>query len=420
MFANLLNKILGNKILATKIFSTKSNEPQKKPQNQQDAKIHTQDSIKSSTKSNADFDKPALDMRGDFSVATSHTHSLRAQVFFGIAFCVSLGLMAYLYYAFLNALCVAALLCVASYFIKQWFMRFVKSNALASLFSVFVLLLLLIVPLFFVIHRGALSLLNIDWLAAQTLYQSANDNIAYILSHLPFDINLGLPNSENLLAKFSLSSIASNATNIASYIIKESINFLIDICFIMVFLFVFFYYGGRIYKYLERILPFGRGQVALVAGEINGVLRVVFFSTILNVCLQGVAFGVCAWAFGLDGVLLGVLYGICSLIPIIGGILVWLPTALVLYAQGQAYHAVFLALYSLVFIAFIIDSVVKPFLIRVVNKRLLDKPLEVNEFIIFFAIFAGLGAFGFWGIIFGPAISVFFIALLRIYEKDFV
>lgn len=405
MFAKILNKILATKLL-------KPN----KPQNQQDA--HTK--IDTSTKINVDFAKSTLDMKEDSSTEASHTHSFRAQVFFGIAFCASLGLMTYLYYAFLNALCVAALLCVASYFIKQWFLKLCKNNALASLFSVFVLLLLLIVPLFFVIHRGALSLLNIDWLAAQTLYQSANDKILYALSHLPINIDLGLPTQENLLSKFSLASIASNATNIASYIIKESINFLIDICFIMVFLFVFFYYGGRIYKYLERILPFGRGQVALVAGEINGVLRVVFFSTILNVCLQGVAFGACAYFFGLDGVLLGVLYGICSLIPIVGGILVWLPSALVLYAQGQAYHAVFLALYSVIFIAFIIDSVVKPFLIRVVNKRLLDKPLEVNEFIIFFAIFAGLGAFGFWGIIFGPAISVFFIALLRIYEKDFV
>ena len=174
------------------------------------------------------------------------------------------------------------------------------------------------------------------------------------------------------------------------------------------------------YRYLERILPFGKGQVAIVAGEINGVLRVVFFSTIISVCLQGLAFGVCAFCFGLDGVLLGVLYGICSLIPIIGGVLVWLPTALVLYSQGNLFASVFLALYSIIFIAFIIDSVIKPFLIRLVNKRLLDKPVEVNEFIIFFAIFAGLGAFGFWGIIFGPAISVLFIALLRIYEKDFV
>ena len=346
------------------------------------------------------------------------THSLRAEIFFAIAFCVSLGLMAWLYYAFLNALCIAALLCVASYFIKQWFMRFITSNAICSLLSVFVLLLLIIVPLFFVIHRGALSLLNIDWLATQNLYLQANAKIMQILSLLPFDVGLALP--ENLLGNFSLSAIAENATKIGSYVLKGSVNFIIDICFIAVFLFVFFYYGGRAYKYLERILPFGKGQVAIVAGEINGVLRVVFFSTIISVCLQGLAFGICAFAFGLDGVLLGVLYGICSLIPIIGGILVWLPIALMLYSQGNIFEAVFLALYSVIFIAFIIDSVIKPFLIRLVNKRLLDKPVEVNEFIIFFAIFAGLGAFGFWGIIFGPSISVLFIALLRIYEKDFV
>ncbi|WP_258399938.1 AI-2E family transporter [Helicobacter fennelliae] len=54
-----------------------------------------------------------------------------------------------------------------------------------------------------------------------------------------------------------------------------------------------------------------------------------------------------------------------------------------------------------------------------VNRKLLTKPLQINEFIIFFAIFAGLGAFGFWGIVIGPAITAFFIVMLRIYERDF-
>lgn len=413
----ILNKILEK--ISSKIHNKPKPKSQKLPNTQEAQKSqNTQDLTQSTPKDNAPSqatqNQPTKSAQ---NLAKNPYHSFRAQVFFGLAFCVSLALMAWLYYAFLNALCIAALLCIASYFIKQWFSTFIKSNALSSLLSVCVLLLLIIVPLFFIIHLGALSLLSVDWLQAQSLYSQAEYKITQILSLIPIKANL--PLEENLLSKFSLSSIVANATKIASYVLMSSVSFVIDICFIAVFLFVFFYYGGRIYKYMERILPFKSEQIALVAGEINGVLRVVFFSTILNVCLQGVAFGVCAWAFGLDGVLLGLLYGICSLIPIIGGVLVWLPTCAVLFAQGNLFAAVFLAVYSVVFIAFIIDSVVKPFLIRIVNKKLLDKPLEVSEFVIFFAIFAGLGAFGFWGIIFGPAISVFFIALLRIYERDF-
>ena len=410
----ILNKILEK--ISSKIQDKPKPKSQKLPNTQEAQKSQdlTQSTPKDNAPNQATQNQPTKSAQ---NLAKNPYHSFRAQVFFGLAFCVSLALMAWLYYAFLNALCIAALLCIASYFIKQWFSTFIKSNALSSLLSVCVLLLLIIVPLFFIIHLGALSLLSVDWLQAQSLYSQAEYKITQILSLIPIKANL--PLEENLLSKFSLSSIVANATKIASYVLMSSVSFVIDICFIAVFLFVFFYYGGRIYKYMERILPFKSEQIALVAGEINGVLRVVFFSTILNVCLQGVAFGVCAWVFGLDGVLLGLLYGICSLIPIIGGVLVWLPTSAVLFAQGNLFAAVFLAVYSVVFIAFIIDSVVKPFLIRIVNKKLLDKPLEVSEFVIFFAIFAGLGAFGFWGIIFGPAISVFFIALLRIYERDF-
>ncbi|SQC36274.1 acid membrane antigen A [Helicobacter fennelliae] len=95
------------------------------------------------------------------------------------------------------------------------------------------------------------------------------------------------------------------------------------------------------------------------------------------------------------------------MIPVVGGVLVWLPCAFFLYTQSHIIGAIFLALYSLIFIGFFIDNIIKPFLIGIVNRKLLTKPLQINEFIIFFAIFAGLGAFGFWGIVIGPAITAF-------------
>ena len=140
--------------------------------------------------------------------------------------------------------------------------------------------------------------------------------------------------------------------------------FVVDACFIVLFLSVFFYYGGAWYGYVRKLLPVRDEQIDLIAADVSGVLRVVFFSTILNVCLQGFAFGVLASAFGLDGVLLGVLYGLCSLIPIVGGALVWLPVGLVLYAQGEIMQAVVLVVYSVIFIGFVIDNIIKPFLIR--------------------------------------------------------
>ena len=40
----------------------------------------------------------------------------------------------------------------------------------------------------------------------------------------------------------------------------------------------------------------------------------------------------------------------------------------------------------------------------------------INELLVFFSILAGLTAFGFWGMVLGPAITAFFMALLKLYE----
>ena len=41
--------------------------------------------------------------------------------------------------------------------------------------------------------------------------------------------------------------------------------------------------------------------------------------------------------------------------------------------------------------------------------------IEINEIVIFFSILAGMSTYGFWGMILGPAITSFLIAITKIY-----
>lgn len=322
--------------------------------------------------------------------------------------------MAYLYKAFLYDIILAGLLCISTYWLKDLVKIYVKSNIASAIISVILLLLLLIIPLYFIIYRGTNAILNLDWKHLELLFTNLKVLLLDLSAKIPF------LEMDSMISQISVSQIVSQIANIGTFIGKNSISIAIDGFFVVLFLFVFFVYGEQFYKSFKRILPFKEEQVKLIALDVSGVLRIVFFSTLLNVVLQGFAFGVAAAYFGMDGVLLGVIYGLCSMIPIIGGIIVWLPVSAVLYASGDLFGAIFIAVYSLVFIAFVIDSLVKPFLIGIVNRKILQKPLKINEFIIFFAIFAGLGSFGFWGIVIGPAITALFIVLLRIYERDFL
>ena len=152
--------------------------------------------------------------------------------------------------------------------------------------------------------------------------------------------------------------------------------------------------------------------------EVTNTIKVVFYTSILNIVLQGFAFGAMIVFFGYDGVFCGMLYGLASIVPIVGGALVWLPLAGYEFYLGHTQNAIIIALYALIVCAVVIDNVIKPILIGIINKKILKTSVKINELLIFFAILAGLTSLGFWGIIIGPAITAFFISLLRIYRKQ--
>lgn len=341
---------------------------------------------------------------------------MQSKIFFSLFFIGTICAMLILYQAYLFNMFIAFLLCIATFWLKKWLHGIVKSEFLSSIIALFLLVGLLFVPVIFLCYRAFLSVKTLDWATLQTMFDSLKLSLEKLTSHLPI-IEEYLP---SMLNEISLGKLSGILLKVSSVVGENGLKFMIDSLVVVVFLFVIFCFGECLYTYIKRILPFQEKQIDEVAMEVSGTLRIVFLSTFFNVVLQGAAFGIIAYYFGFDGVLLGILYGICSMIPIIGGIIVWLPICAILAYQDNVRGAIILAIYSAVFIGFVIDNIVKPWIIGIVNKRVLRTPLKINEFIIFFAILAGVGTFGFWGIVIGPAITAFFIALLRVYEIEFV
>jgi predicted PurR-regulated permease PerM len=119
--------------------------------------------------------------------------------------------------------------------------------------------------------------------------------------------------------------------------------------------------------------------------------------------------------FGFNGLLFGIIYGFASLVPIIGGAIVWIPVALYGWTKMDAQTALFISGYSVVVISIFADTFVKPLIIKVIKEDLLKSMVEINEMIIFFSILAGMSTYGFWGMILGPAITSFLIAITKVY-----
>ena len=110
------------------------------------------------------------------------------------------------------------------------------------------------------------------------------------------------------------------------------------------------------------------------------------------------------------------MYAFSSLIPVIGGAIMWVPVSLYLYAIGEVKEAIIVALYSIIVISIITDTFIKPLIIDMIKKHMHNK-IELNPMLIFFSIVAGLSSFGFWGVVIGPAITSIFISILKFYKK---
>ena len=337
---------------------------------------------------------------------------MRPFYFFWIVFGISFYWMGYLYQPFLMNLLIAALLCMATFWFKNFCSRFITSNTLSSLLSVLMLLTFLIIPIYLIGHRSVKFILGLDVNSFSNFIENTKILLSKIVSHFP----ALKENTDKIFAGISAQSIMDYAFKISSYITKYSLNLATDTCLILIFLFFFFYYGHRIAEYVLTLLPLKISLSKTIFNEIIGVLQVVFLTSIISIILQGFAFGSVAFWFGYDGFALGVLYGIFSSIPL-GGVLIWGPIVGYEFYLGHTKSAIFIALYSLLFTGFVIDSLIKPLIIGLLKQKVLKTTLQINEILIFFSIVAGLSTFGFWGIIIGPAITAFFTALLGLYQK---
>lgn len=84
--------------------------------------------------------------------------------------------------------------------------------------------------------------------------------------------------------------------------------------------------------------------------------------------------------------------------------------ALLLLVTGHPYMAGLLAVWGLVVVG-LVDNLVKPLLIR--------RGLEIHGAIVFFSLIGGLATFGAIGLLVGPMSVALFLAVLRLYHRDY-
>ncbi len=338
---------------------------------------------------------------------------MKTQYFIAILFAVALYWMYLLYSPFLMVITIAALLAVSTSNIQHYFEKKLHSKLGASILSSLLLATLFFAPLGYFLTNFTITLnhLDPDTLKSVELY------VKDFIKNPPQYLLFLKPYFADSLKDININTLTTHALSVAGKVGSYSAGFVKNSFLVIVFYFFANYNGTAMVHFLKRIVQMSNEESELLIRELSSVMSVVFYSIIATAMFEGALFGFAVSYMGYNGLLFGIMYGFASLVPVVGGMLMWLPFMIYEFSVGDNANAVFIALYSIIVISIIADTFVKPIIIREINMQVLKNEVSsMNELVIFFAIIAGLTTFGFWGMILGPAITAFFFTILKLFE----
>lgn len=318
-----------------------------------------------------------------------------------------------LYRPFMQNIVISALLAIATHNVYAYFIYKTNRRILSATLSTLLAAFAVFLPILYLITTLTSSL---ETMQTSDLKVFINQ-IAEWTKSLPEIFPEVIPPPDKIAEEIKNADIIEKTLGVLADFGKVGAIFFKDLFMILVFYFFSLLYGKEMLNFLAQLIPLPDESVMELFSEISSVMSVVFYSIFTVAVLEGILFGIIVAVFDYDGILLGILYGLSSLIPIVGGIIMWIPVCGYELYHGSTTNALIILIYSLIVISFLADTIIKPLIITYINKKIVQFPAHINELLIFFAIIAGLATFGFWGMILGPAITTLFISLLRLTGK---
>ena len=174
--------------------------------------------------------------------------------------------------------------------------------------------------------------------------------------------------------------------------------------FMMLFMLFFLLRDGRaMLDGLTRLIPVEHGRRARLLNYLADVTRAVVFGSTVTALIQGIFVGVGFAIVGLPSpVVFGVLATVAAFLPAGAGV-VLIPAVLYLAFSGHWGAAIFLACWSAAL--WIAENVLRPLLTA--------HQAEVSTLAIFVGAIGGAAAFGILGLVIGPVLLSFVVALVR-------
>jgi len=253
-----------------------------------------------------------------------------------------------------------------------------------------------------------------------------------LIDYLVIQLNSFLGNRDEIILKFNMlkeymadkpllrdidmsdAALLTFLQNLTRYV-PSILNSVVEVGVnIVVTLFVLYFMQVRAKKMevtIYRAIPFTRISKKEIWDEVNMMVR----SNALGIPILGFFQGIVAmigyWIFGVENyILLGLLTGISSIIPIIGTMTIYVPICLITFATGSLGTAIGLTIYCF-FLVGGIDNILRFTILKTIGN--------VPPMITVFGVLLGLNLFGMLGLIFGPLILSSIGLLVKVYSNEY-
>ena len=336
------------------------------------------------------------------------------RIVLGVLTILAISLLALIIHPFASALFVASVLAAA---LSPWYEALTRvlrgRRQTAAILVTIALVLVVVIPLVLLAGVVAREVANGVTYVRDTF---RSEGVAGLLNDLPGPLRTV---AEKIIARFpqgqeNLQQVAGAQTGRAASYVGGILSATWDMVMQLVMMLIAFFFllidGPRLVDWLENVMPLKRGLTRRLLGDFRTVSVTVLVSSVATAAVQAAVALVGYLIAGLpQAFFFAFVTFVVGLVPAVGGGAVGLFAALIMLVQGKTGWAIFLALWAILPVG-LSDNVVKPLLIR--------GKVELHGAVVFFALLGGLAVFGPIGLLAGPLVVSFFLAVVRMWGRE--
>lgn len=212
--------------------------------------------------------------------------------------------------------------------------------------------------------------------------------------------------SDEALLNF-LQRLTRYIPSILNSVMEVGVNILVAL-FVLYFMLV---HGRIMEQYIDRAIPFSNTSKKEIWAEVDLMVR----SNAIGIPILGLCQGLVAmlgyWIFGVETfILLGILTGVSSIIPVLGTMTIYIPVCITVFATSSLGNGIGLTLYCFLLVGGI-DNILRFTILKTLGN--------VPPLITVFGVLLGLNMFGMLGLIFGPLILSSVGVLIKVYSNEY-